>query len=112
MPKTVAIVGSFAPSLLNFRGSLIKAMIDRGHRVVCMAPEIETETEAKLAALGAEVRQVDIERAGLNPITRFADLSLAAQGIVRNRTGRGHPLYHQASRVGRPLRRMRSASHE
>jgi glycosyltransferase involved in cell wall biosynthesis len=68
MPKTVAIVGSFAPSLLNFRGSLIKAMIDRGHRVVCMAPGIESETEAKLAALGAEVRQVDIERSGLNPL--------------------------------------------
>ena len=68
MSKTVAIIGSYAPSLLNFRGSLIKAMIGRGHRVVCMAPEIEAETADRLAALGAEVRPVDMQRAGLNPV--------------------------------------------
>ena len=69
MPKTVAIIGSYAPSLLNFRGSLIKAIIGRGHRVVCMAPEIEAETAGDLAAFGAEVRQVDMQRAGLNPLS-------------------------------------------
>jgi glycosyltransferase involved in cell wall biosynthesis len=69
MSKTVAIIGSYAPSLLNFRGSLIKAMIGRGHRVVCVAPEIDAETADRLAALGAEVRPVDMQRAGLNPVS-------------------------------------------
>src|SRR4051812_14280372 len=69
MSKTVAIIGSYAPSLVNFRGSLIKAIIDRGHKVVCMAPEIDAEVSTVLAALGAEVRAVDMQRAGLNPVS-------------------------------------------
>lgn len=67
MPKTVAIIGSFAPSLVNFRGSLIKAMVDRGHAVVGMAPDFDADTLAKLRALGAVPKTIELERSGLNP---------------------------------------------
>lgn len=35
----VAIVSHHLPSLINFRGDLIRAMVDLGHEVICFGPE-------------------------------------------------------------------------
>lgn len=35
----VAIVSHYSPSLINFRGDLIRAMVDLGHEVICLGPE-------------------------------------------------------------------------
>lgn len=34
----VAVIASSAPSLVNFRGELLKEMVRRGHRVYALAP--------------------------------------------------------------------------
>jgi hypothetical protein len=36
----VLVLGSFAPSLVLFRGPLIRAMVEHGHKVVAAAPAI------------------------------------------------------------------------
>jgi glycosyltransferase involved in cell wall biosynthesis len=66
--KTVLLIGSYAPSLLTFRGPLIEAMLARGHRVVAAAPNMSNETKAALQGLGAEPRELPLVNASLNPI--------------------------------------------
>lgn len=72
--KTLLLVGSLAPALLNFRGPLIADLVAAGWRVVATAPDIDANTAGKLAALGAEARSVGMARTGLSPL---ADLTYA-----------------------------------
>lgn len=62
----VLIIAGYTPSLINFRGNLIKDMIEAGHEVVTIAPEEGYEEQIK--ELGATFRQVDFNRTGSNPI--------------------------------------------
>lgn len=65
---TVIILGSFAPSLVHFRGNLIKDLADRGHRVIAMAPLIDDGVRRRLAALGAAAQDVVIDNQNMNPL--------------------------------------------
>ncbi len=77
--KRIAIVASYAPSLLLFRGGLIGDMLARGHRVICFAPDFDDETRQAVHALGAECQDYPLARTGLNPL---ADLK-AQRALVR-----------------------------
>ena len=71
---TVVVLGSYAPSLIRFRGSLIRALIGRGHRVVAMAPAIDPELGERLRAIGAEPYEVQLENQSLNPLGMLASV--------------------------------------
>jgi glycosyltransferase involved in cell wall biosynthesis len=58
------ILASFAPSLLNFRGPLIRTLLARGYRVSVGAPDVDAETRQALEALGAEVHETPLSRNG------------------------------------------------
>jgi len=64
----VLVLGSYAPSLVNFRGPLIAAMAANGHRVLAGAPAIDGATAGRLRALGAEPLSIELSNAGLNPL--------------------------------------------
>lgn len=66
----IAVVSGFAPSLLNFRGPLLREFRKGGHVVLALAPE-HAETTIALQELGVEFAPVPIQRASLNP---FVDL--------------------------------------
>ncbi|MGI6285986.1 glycosyltransferase family 4 protein [Neomoorella humiferrea] len=68
----IAIVSHYAPSLVNFRGELIKTMVASGHQVIALGPEEGFESE--LAALGAEYRQIPLWRTGTNPLQEVGTL--------------------------------------
>jgi glycosyltransferase involved in cell wall biosynthesis len=72
--KTVLLLGSFAPSLVHFRGPLIAAIIERGHRVVAAAPSISADVVEKLRQLGAEPRELQLVNASLNPASMLQSL--------------------------------------
>lgn len=72
--KTILLLGSFAPSLVHFRGALIAAMVERGHRVVATAPAISPDVADKLRALGAEPRDLRLVNASLNPMAMLRSL--------------------------------------
>lgn len=74
VPRRVAIVASFAPSLILFRGSLIREIIARGHAIVCVAPDFDQETETQLRNWGAETQMVPMARTGLNPLADMETL--------------------------------------
>ena len=65
----VAIVGSLAYSLINFRGVLIQRITSAGHEVVACAPDDDAAVTATLGAMGARFRVVQMARASLNPFS-------------------------------------------
>ena len=62
------INGSFAPSLILFRGNLIRDLIARGHEVHCSAPDIDSEVMKQLQAIGAVAHCVALNRTGVGAI--------------------------------------------
>jgi glycosyltransferase involved in cell wall biosynthesis len=67
----IVLFGSYAPSLINFRGPLIAALVERGHRVFALAPDLDESTASAVRALGAEPVEVPLGRTSLNPIEAF-----------------------------------------
>lgn len=65
--KRVALVASYAPSLIRFRGDLIREIAARGHHVLCLAPDLDDDIRAQLAGHGADASAYPLERTGLNP---------------------------------------------
>ena len=78
----ILVLSSLAYSLINFRGDLLKAMIDNGHTVIACAPDRDVETEGKLAAMGVEFRHTPMQRTGTNVLS---DLGLVSSyvGLVQ-----------------------------
>lgn len=64
----VIITGGFAPSLINFRGPLLQSLVERGHDVIAMAPDLSQESRNALQALDVTCQQVPMQRAGLSPL--------------------------------------------
>jgi glycosyltransferase involved in cell wall biosynthesis len=69
--RRVLLLGSLAGSLINFRGPLIAAMVERGHEVFAAAPDIDPDVAAKLCALGATPVPVVLGRTSLDPIATW-----------------------------------------
>lgn len=64
----VVVLGGVARSLVNFRGPLLKEMVERGHEVFACAPDAPEEVRSQLSQIGVIYRDVPIARAGLNPL--------------------------------------------
>lgn len=75
--RTVVVMGGYAPSLVTFRGSLLRAMVERGHRVVACAPSASAEVAGALAEMGVSFRDVPFKRTGVRP-----DQDLRALGAL------------------------------
>lgn len=68
--KRILIFASYAPSLQNFRGALIKELVRRGYEVHAVAPNLigDNRTQDWLEKRGVVCQNVDLSRTGLNPI--------------------------------------------
>lgn len=62
---TFAVVAADGESLVNFRGPLIRYLVGKGHRVVCVSIEPPEEMRQAITALGAEYAQVAGSRVGI-----------------------------------------------
>ncbi|QFT63700.1 glycosyltransferase family 4 protein [Roseivivax sp. THAF30] len=71
--KSIALISSYAQSLVRFRLDLIRAMIAEGHSVTAFAPEDDDQVRRILAREGCAFEVVEMARTGTNP---FADVSL------------------------------------
>jgi glycosyltransferase involved in cell wall biosynthesis len=65
--RRAVLLGSYAPSLVTFRGPLIAAMAERGHEVFALAPDIDSDTADRVRALGATPVSIPLGRTSLNP---------------------------------------------
>jgi glycosyltransferase involved in cell wall biosynthesis len=64
----ILINGSYAPSLITFRGKLIETLIKSGHVVHASAPDFPPSVVTELTTMGAHVHQVRLERNRSNPL--------------------------------------------
>ncbi len=69
----LAIISNQAFSLINFRGPLIRDLVEAGVRVDALAPDFSDETRAAVAALGARPVDYSLTRAGMNPLRDCVD---------------------------------------
>ncbi len=81
-PQKLAIVASFAPSLINFRFQLLSDIRAAGHQVLCLAPDFDAAIIETLTKAGLETAPLPLQRTGLNPL---ADLETVKKltGILR-----------------------------
>lgn len=63
----VVILSSYAPSLVEFRGHLIRRLVGEGHEVVAVAPEMNADVKDSLQSWGADWESVPMDRNGVNP---------------------------------------------
>jgi glycosyltransferase involved in cell wall biosynthesis len=64
----IALIGNQAFGLLNFRGALIRQLVQDGHEVVALVPDYTPSTRAAVLALGATPMDHRISRNGMNPL--------------------------------------------
>jgi len=72
--KHILIISNELFSLINFRGSLIKHLIDTGHKVTTLAPKDKYsnhETIRKLERIGVTIMSYSLSRTGLNPFKDY-----------------------------------------
>ncbi|MFO7654400.1 MAG: glycosyltransferase family 4 protein [Candidatus Krumholzibacteriia bacterium] len=79
----VLVVASYTPSLINFRGPLLRELKRRGHEVVACSPDPDDVSLAELAAMGIRLSTYPLDRAGFDLV---ADLrtSRALLAIMRS----------------------------
>lgn len=80
-PKRIALIASFAPSLMTFRSSLIRQLVRQGHEVTCLAPDFDPETRESVASLGARTMDYPLERRGSNPMADLKSLNALRTGL-------------------------------
>lgn len=81
----IVVIGVYAPSLVTFRGDMMREMAERGHEVLAVAPEDDPEVRAALAAMGVRYQPVRMERTGLSPFQDLRTLAWLARIIRRFR---------------------------
>jgi glycosyltransferase involved in cell wall biosynthesis len=80
-PQRILVLAGFAPSLINFRGLLLREMVARGHNVIAAAPgnDCTEGIRKQLASIGISFYSVPIARGRLDP---FQDIQ-SYRALVR-----------------------------
>ena len=84
-PKKILLIGSYLPSLLNFRGDLIVALKADGFEVFVSAPDASnypTEVE-RIKSLNVSFCEIPMARTGLNPFKDIKTL-LAIRSVIKD----------------------------
>mgnify|MGYP000859446535 CR=1 FL=1 len=63
----VLLIGGESRSLINFRGTLIREIIGRGHEVFACAGNFDNNVAKTLNSWGAKYIPIKLQRAGMNP---------------------------------------------
>lgn len=66
--RRIAVVAGYAPSLVNFRLELLKALVREGHTVEALAPEYDPAVVETLRSVGIRFVQIPMSRTGMNPL--------------------------------------------
>lgn len=67
-PQRVALISPYAPSIVSFRGALIRDLIQAGAEVVALAPDYTTEIRTAVANLGAVPGGYPLNRAEIDAL--------------------------------------------
>ena len=64
--RTILVNASFAASLVEFRGALLRTLVEAGHRVHASAPGLTSKIAEQLLDLGVVAHNVPLARTGTN----------------------------------------------
>lgn len=81
----IALISSKASSLLNFRGPLIRDLVDAGVEVYALAPDYDQDLRTLVRALGAVPVDFSLSRTGMNPLRDGLDIVRLAMVLRRLR---------------------------
>lgn len=81
----VALVSSYAESLTNFRGPLIRELVTRGHEVFAFAPDFCGASRMDVEEFGAKAVGYALQRRGANPFAEAWSLGSLARQLRRVR---------------------------
>ncbi len=81
--RHVLVLGGLSVSLINFRGSLIKALLAKGHRVTAVAGNYDAAVAETLSHWGGSYQAVRLARSGMNPLSDLASLFALVSTISR-----------------------------
>jgi glycosyltransferase involved in cell wall biosynthesis len=82
----IVIVAGYAPSLINFRGWLLRDLIATGCEVTAIAPDIGPDVAEQLRHWGIKTVSLSLARASLNPLR-----DLAYYRVLRRNFAALHP---------------------
>lgn len=82
---SVTILSHYAPSVINFRGPLIRELLSSGHQVTVLAPDWTSEQVATLTGMGVQVVDMPLARVGLNPFQDVQTLRFLWSYLRRSR---------------------------
>lgn len=74
----IVMLSSLSYSLINFRGALLRSLVQQGNEVVACAPDHDPVIESALDRMGVRFRLTPMVRAGTNP---FRDIETLAHYI-------------------------------
>lgn len=75
-PLRIVVTAGHAPSLVRFRGRLLRDMVGLGHTVTALAPaEPSSLTRNALAGMGVALETIPLARRGMNPLADLRTLS-------------------------------------
>ncbi len=81
----IAVIGGYAPSLINFRGPLLRRLVSLGHEVHALAPAHVPDISPQLEEMGVEYSMFPLIRRGLNPFSDIGTLLHLKQVLYRIR---------------------------
>lgn len=67
-PQKIVLLGNVASMMLNFREHLIKTLVEKGHKVYCLAQNYSAQDRATIADWGATAINSPLNAKGLNPL--------------------------------------------
>jgi glycosyltransferase involved in cell wall biosynthesis len=80
--ETITIVSSQAFSQINFRGPLIKRLVQTGNRVYALAPDFDDTLRRQVVELGATPVDFSMSRTGMSPLLDITD-TIRLAGLLR-----------------------------
>ena len=78
----VLVIASYTPSLINFRGHLLRLLRGLGHEVLACSPNPDDATLSNLNEMGIRHVEYPLSRAGLNPLYDLRTIS-SLRKIIR-----------------------------
>ncbi len=86
MTKNILIISSELSSLINFRSSLIKYLIDEGHKITVLVPKEKNDNgnkTKKLKSIGVVFKSYSLSRTGLNPFKDYSSFKSICYSIAQ-----------------------------
>jgi glycosyltransferase involved in cell wall biosynthesis len=80
--RTITIVSSQAFSQINFRGPLIKKLVQSGNTVYALAPDFDDTLRRQINELGATPVDFSMSRTGMSPLLDISD-TIRLAGLLR-----------------------------